>query len=329
MKKVLALALAATMALGMTVTSFAADKATDFSGNLAALVEAKYQDKVEGQTINLDTIRPVDEVKVKFDLDRTAFGLGGSGVMSAAEIRASKIKVNATSKAGSKLLSSLEVVQKDGQVVAKFVKEMVSTKSADFEIEIYLTIDGKRKGDQSATLIGTMENEVISVYDNYDYVDLSNKLVAEAEDFINNIEVDLGNGVSIFTKFFKGKKYYGTASRDADEADDVVFKQYPDIDNVVTLKTVGLNSTGDIVKLDNDYDNYYVYDKDMNFLGMSNEMLPYSSKYYLANKELDVEVDEDIDEEAPEVEDEEGDNASTGGDADFEENANFNPGTGR
>lgn len=242
--------------------------------------------------------------------------------LTAAEIRSAKIKVGYTAKGGSKVIKKCDLSTKDGRIEFRIVTELVSTTDYDFECIVYVTIDGKRQNDEEITITGNVANLETEVYADYDYVDTSKGYVAVAEDFVSKIEVDLGNGVSIFTKFFKGKKYYGTSTRDADEADDVVFSKYPDVDNVVTLKTVGLNSTGDIVKLDTDYAGYFVYDSNMKYLGKATEMLPYSTKYYLANRQLNV-VDETEAEEETEVEPEDGDAGEVEG------NANANPGTGR
>lgn len=351
MKKVLALVLVAVMALGMGITAFAAveydDREMVDAYSLGYSIKDStfpkpysYTHGTKGTTYEWsDDVRPSDEVELEVYLTHNMFVLpnGYKGdlpptnkelALAAADIRKSKIAVRTQVSGGSKVLKDVKIDAKKGAVIVEFQTEWVSVKEQDFEILVYLTIDGKRMDDWGMTLIGTFANEVIPVYEEYDYVDLSVGYVAEAEDFVDKIEVDLGKGVSIFTKFFKGKSYYGTASRDADEAADVVMKKYPDIDNVVILKTVGLNSTGDIVKLDTDYSDYFVYDKDMNYVGQANEMLPYSSVYYLANKKLDIEGEEEPDEEDDEPDDEDGTNPGTGGDG-ASSNANANPGTGR
>lgn len=337
MKKVLSLVLAAAMATAMGVSTFAAEtwKAKEMKDNLTL----GYSGATSVGSIAYGDINPMDEVVLKFNLKEAMFVadkdkgpfVGNKGNLSSAEIRASKIDVRSQIKGGSKVIKDIKLNTKDGRVEVKFVTEFVSTKEQDVEVFVYLTIDGKRQDDYGVTITGTVENTEVSVYKDYDYVDLAKGYVAVAEEFVPKIEVDLGNGVSIFTKLFKDKKYYGTATRDADQADDVVFAKYPDIDNVVTLKTVGLNSTGDIVKLATDYSDYYVYDKDMNYLGQSKEMLPYSTKYYLANKKLDVasaseepsEVTEPATEEPVAIS-----NPASGGDETVP-NINANPGTGR
>lgn len=323
MKKVLALVLASVMALGMSVMSFAADnKITGLASNDA--MEKSYSrsigtssyssmtgNSVSNQTVSYtNTIVPFDKTKDYIDLFRSMFTWNNSltdARLSAAEIRTSKLAVRTSVSSGSKAVESVSIDNKNSRIEIKYVEEYVSTKDLDFNFTVYLTIDGKRYTDAGLTFVGTMANPITQVYADDDYVDTSYGQIAEAMDFVKDIEVDLGNGVSIFTKMFKGKKYYGTSSRDSDAEDSVVFSKYADIDNVVTLKTVGLNSTGDIVQLNTDYSSYYVYDKDLNYLGRSNELLPFSTKYYLANKEIDIIEGEEgvIGEESTETPEEE------------------------
>lgn len=331
MKKVLALVLAATMVLGMSTMSFAADnKITGIASKDAleksysrSLGESSYNsmtgNSVSNQTVTYaKSIIPFDKTKDYIDLYRGMFqwkSTPDAGRLSANEIRTSKLAVRTSNSSGSKAVDTISIDSKNGHIEIKYVEEYVATKDLDFDFTVYLTIDGKRHTDAGLSFIGTLANPVTQVYADDDYVDGSYGQVVEAMDFNKDIEVDLGNGISIFTKMFKGKKYYGTSTRDSDEKDSAVFAKYADIDNVVTLKTVGLNSTGDIVQLDTDYSAYYVYDKGLHYLGRSNELLPFSTKYYLANKKIDVvpgdeEEFDDEDPEAPEdeeLEDEEGD----------------------
>jgi hypothetical protein len=326
------------------VTKFAAgyslvDGFIDGDGVNGEIVTSDSGEGSRYDTINLGDIFPDDEPKAKMWLFAEMFGTNDATIsraivdeeyVSNTAVRKSNIDVRTQVAAGSKVIKDtyLDFVGGKAQVVVEFVTEWVSTSSQDFDFTTYLTIGGKRqdRNGEGANFIGTLKNYEIDVYKDDDSVDTSHGEVAVARDFVEDIEVELGSGVSIFTKFFDGQKYYGTASRVSDDAADVVFAKYPDVDNVVILKTVGLNSTGDIVRLDTDYSDYYVYDADLNYLGQSNERLPFSSRYYLANRKLDTDVDvEPVAEEEPTEAYDEG--GETGGDI-GPSNANANPGTG-
>ena len=324
MKKVVSLLLVAVMALGMTVTAFAATpkitgqvKSLGVSGGSAVL--------------DLDTINPQDEVEIDIPLSLDMFegkdGLPTSGPVTQKLWRDSKMNVRMSVSSGSKAIDSYEFKSKDSKIVVSFVDEFVSTSDLDFDFRIYLIIDGKRQTDYELQVTGTIENDITEVYADDDYVDLSNGVVAEAQEFVKKVEADLGNGVSIHTKFFKDKKYYGTATRDVEESDDSIMAKYSDIDSVLTLKTIGLNGSGNIVALGDEYADHYVYDKDLNYLGTAKEMLPYSTKYYLSTKKLDIVADEEPDDDGEELPPET-ENPGTGGD-EAPANVNDNPGTGR
>ena len=333
MKKIVSLALAAVLALGMSATAFAAvDSGASINGMVGSL-SLGYSASPGNDSVDLGTVDPNSSAVIYIYLTQEMFswdnnsGTADGTVLTSSQISSGKLTTRVSTSAGSKAIDSVTLDKRNGRIEIEFAEELVSTSELDFEFTVYLNIDGSRQSDYSMTFYGTFENDVIDVYGDEDYVDLSYGVVAEAQEYNSGVEMDLGNGVSIHTKLFKGKSYYGTATRESDEADDAVLKQYPDIDNVVTLKTVGLNSTGDVVKLDTDYSDYYVYDKDMNYLGQSNQMLPYSTKYYLANRQLDV-TDADDDTEEVDAPEESTSNPETGGDGSAASNANTNPGTG-
>lgn len=353
MKRILTLALAVVMGLGMTAPVFAASPAISGLTGADALERSYRKDpalgvsgvsnlvgsaSVSNQTVAYTgNIVPNHEVKDYINLYVNAFTWDGDspdnagGLLTADQIKKGKLGIRTSVSSGSKAIDNVSINTRDANIEIEYATEYVSTKELDFQFTVYLTIDNKRYSKEGLTFVGTLANEVTDVYADHDYVDLSTGQVAHAQEHVKNIEVDLGNGVAIHTKFFKGKDYYGTASRDADEADDVVFSTYPDVDHVLTLNTVGLNSTGDVVRLNTDYGDYYVYDADLSYLGQSGEALPYRTKYYLANRKLDAAPGDgdgigEAPQPEPEPEPEPGDGASGGGGGGGGVNAS--PGTG-
>lgn len=250
------------------------------------------------------------------------------------EIQRNRIDFGTQVSGNSDTIKEIKLDRSKGQIIMKLQDEWVSTKYADLEVLIYLIIDGKRFDNKGVLVTARLQNPEILVYASHDRVDISKGYIANAVEFNEKIAVYVGNGATIHTKFFKDKLYYGITTRDADDAADIVFRQYKDVDNVLTFKVVGLNNTGDYVTLSTDYADYYVYDEDMNYLGRGDEQLDYSAKFYLANKKLDIEGDED-----DEYEEDTSDytapssqpavNPDMGGDSVNTPNVNANPGTGR
>lgn len=280
--------------------------------------------------------------KIKIALTAKTFGINEDGkdaAVTASMIRKGKVQVRTKVAAGSNLFTTALKYEKVGDlgktavIEVKFVDPFVSTKEKDFDFNVYLSVKGDRYDDLGANLAGKVTFETTEVFGDDDYVDLSKGQVAEAIEYNKAIEVDLGEGVIVNTKMFAGKKYYGIAKRDNDEKDDAVLAAYADIDSVYTLYTVGLTGSNNTVEFKDLDDSFYVYTKNAEgnlvLLGKSNEKLPVTSKYYLANKEL-VDVD-DADEEDIDTDEEtiDGDsNPATGGD-DASETVNYNPSTGR
>lgn len=253
--------------------------------------------------------------------------------LSSEEIRENNIAVYTSLQEESRALKKVELLRSEGRIKIEWATRFVSVDDKNFALTLALSFDGRRDDNRALTFTGKIDNKRIKVYGNTNSVNIEEGLIVVPTEFNSKIAVYVGNGATIHTKFFKDKKYYCTTDRDADEADDVVFKKYADVDNVLTFYNVGINNTGDYVTLSTDYADYYVYDKDMKYLGRGNEQLNYSQKLYLANKRLDVDTEEETEtptETDKETPVEKGPNPPTGGDSGkASSNANNNPGTGR
>jgi hypothetical protein len=198
------------------------------------------------------------------------------------------------------VIDSVEINQREGRIEVSFKDEYSGVKETDFEFDIYLTLNGRRQDDHGITFTGTYGNPVIEVYEGSDSVDISDGSVALAAESIRELDVEIGNGVTVTTRLSKDKRVYGIATHDEpDRADDEMMKEYKDIEYVVTLDTIGLDSTANTVKFGYEYQGFFVYDEDLNYLGKAGDDLPYSDKYYLAAKKLEIAVDDgDSDDES-------------------------------
>lgn len=340
MKKVLSLVLTVVLVLGLSAVAFAAPNP---SGKISEVANADLSiDKVTlGLSGNAPTATVEPDTKVYFNI------LYNGDYLTRSQVRALKLDVQIRATEGSAAIDSAKIdyaklvtvgtanqkATEVARVELKFAKEFVSTKDLDFSIDLYLTEKKSRLNgpDQVASLSGVFGNDITYVGDGDDYVYLGDSPVVEAEDYIREIQVDLGQSVSIYTKMFEDKKYYGSVSQEINTEDEAVLAKYPDIETVYYLKTINLSSTGDIVAFDLD-SNMYVYVQDENgnvaFLGRSNDRLPYYTKYFLSSKELDVEaVDVEEPSEEPSITEPSEEPPVIGGD-DAPANVNDNPSTG-
>lgn len=338
MKKVLSLVLAVVLVVGLGAVAFAAkvdpdNLKKDNIENLKIAVLGDSGDLFGAEELYDETVRPGE--KYEFIL----YYLNGDvkEYITKADGRNKKLGVQIRASEGSAAVKSAKVDYKKGLVadeeiaivVVEFVDPHVSTKGQKFDVKFSPTIDRARHRDNEFTFQGELKNYEQSAYEGDEYIYVKDTPVVKAEEYIKNIEVDLGNNVSIFARMFEGKKYYGRAVIDITSDDEALFNKYPDLETVYKLDTVNLNATGDTVKF-NLGDNMFAYvqDEDGNlvFLGRTNDRLPYYTKYFLSAKELDIEEVVDTGEPGEDQKPEEA--GPTGGD-DVPENVNHNPGTGR
>ncbi|MDL2234420.1 hypothetical protein LJC63_12710 [Ruminococcaceae bacterium OttesenSCG-928-L11] len=335
MKKVVSTLLAAALALGMTVPALAADRGAN---SQIQDLSVGYSEDVGNNSIDLGTIRPKDEVtkyiylyEDMFDWEDGHTGTPGQ-LLTRGQINDSKLKIRTTGSKGLKAIKDISIDTSKSRIEVEFVDEYVSTNDLDFEITVYLTIDSSSQKEYGITFTGTLENEEVEAEEDDTYHDLSDGDVVEANAFIKDAELYLGNGVTMYAKLYNGKKYYGTANNDIKDEDADIVTQYPDISEIYYLNTINLNSTSNYVNFDID-DTFYVYNTDLEYIGTTRDDLPYSTKYYLANKELDVDTaEDDLIEEPLDADDttesyESGEDM--GGDDLVPDNYNDNPGTGR
>ena len=207
-------------------------------------------------------------------------------------------------------------------VLVTFKNPIVSTKTIDFEYELSLTYNRRLDRKSTITVSGNVANydTVADSYDSGYPIYMVDAPVVEANEYVRNAILDLGDGVTLHTNLFKGQKYFAHLSNTPDSADMDRMDKYAPIEAVYNFSTIGLSNAK--VKLDAGSGFVYGVDGDgkLVYLGKANEELPYYTKMYVANKELDIEagVDETPTEETP----------GMGGD-DSLPNINDNPSTGR
>lgn len=248
-------------------------------------------------------VRAGDEIRLYFDSDTFEWEDGApmppTTAISGSVIRKNKLAAKALNGKYTNLLDTVELRYDNGKayVYVRFVEPFVSTKDIEFEIEVVLTYKGRYVKGTEAYLYGTMVNDYSEVWEGTDYIDLSAGEIVEAGDTVSDVELELGEGVSIFTRLIKGRSYYGVATlNDLDAEDEERFDRHPDIEMVYHLATIGLNAAGNNVKIAAPGE-YHVYNRYMEYLGTTGDRLPYSTKYYLAAKKLaSVSV---IDEDEP------------------------------
>lgn len=328
MKRIVSCALVTLLALSMTTAAFALDpgKITGMAESLSLGYSGSGGDAYLGE------VYPQDERVEYISLYDTMFTWEGGDIpaatpakLTAAQIRAAKVDVK-SGRTNSKVIESIAINAKESRVEIKFAKEYAGTGELDFDFDVFLTLDGRRQNDYGVNFSGTFRNPTVELYSGYDTVDISDGTVAEAMEYIPKLEVEIGNGVTVSTRMSKGKRVYGTTTRTPDNSDDEVFRDHPTIRDVIHLRTVGLNGSGNTVKLSAEYSGYYVYGKDLSYFGTGKDALEYSDTYYLSGKKLDIAGEEPaFVSEAPKPVESHYSSVTDKSPP----NVNYNPGTGR
>lgn len=337
MKKVVSLLLVVVLALGMSTMAFA--KIGNGPLTTGALTDPP------APSGGWDDVRPGTKVSIALpsnifadDGNSPAFDNATGGVTKN-EISRGKVTVRTKIAKGSNVIKEVKFVYdvpsastvKFARIQVEFIDPFVnaSTDGQDFDVTVFLTVDGTRYEEVGAQLAGTLINSNIGAIDaDTDYVNLDGGRIVEVDEYSKNVEYYLGSGVSVFGKAFKDKTYYGYVTMDATEAQEQLMDKYG-IDEVYNLKTVGLQGVANHVVLENTDADAYVYDADLKYLGQGKDELAYSAVYYLASKKLDVDDEGDFDDtDEPEDEDDVPEAPPITGGFDDIENENANPSTG-
>lgn len=282
MKKILSIACASLMVLGIATTAFAAT-------NPAAKITGMAQSLSVGYSGDpyLGDISPQDERVEYIDLTDAMFAWDDNYVpvatptaLTTSQIRNAKLTVRATS---NKVLEDVSINASKSRIEVKFLDELVDTKEIDFDFDVILSVEGRRQSNYAMNFSGTFANPVFEVYAGTEREDISRGEVAEAQEYIKSIVFDAGSGVFVNTKMMKDSRSYATATLTPDKADEAVFAEYKAIRDVINLKTSGIPSSA-TVTLGAEYKGYYVFCKKGNYLGRGDASLLLTDKYYLATE---------------------------------------------
>jgi len=265
------------------------------------------KDITAAEVSNLGIIAPESELHFLLDtefFDWDPMITGMDTTVRKSTLDSYKIGVKTNYIRGSKLVDSVEIKNIDGvaYIVVEFAEIFPSTEDKDFDFRIWLTYRGNAHAGTLVEISGTLANEELYV-DGLDYAYIGDGTIARTDDVVRNIELDLGNGVSVFRTLMKDKKYFGIAKDTVTQNDQDIMDFYPSIRRVLNLTTLNLKTSGDIVKINLTVDNsdtedrlpsndgkaYYVYDANGKYLGTTDGMLPYRDVYYLSTGIITVE----------------------------------------
>ena len=174
-------------------------------------------------------------------------------------------------------------------VRVEFAENFHSLNSINFEISVYLSIAGTRIRSHEVTLSGRFENQEVTVIAGDNFADISGGRVLVANANISNLEVYIGDGVSLHTRVISGRRYRAVATVGlATNADFNLADEHEGLSSAVRIRTFGFVAEQTRMSLDGIGD-YYVYSPDLEWLGRTSQRLDFRSLFYLSEERLDVQ----------------------------------------
>lgn len=231
------------------------------------------------------------------------------------DLKRSRIKMGTIVRAGSEALEYIQISTDDFSgkpffkpgttqptsrtcyISIKFAEFLEDVEPVDFHYDIRLSINGRSYDELCYSLVGTCDNDTVKVGYDVHSSDIYDGTVLETTSFVPKVMLNLGSGVKAETSLNSKTRYYGVAyytdsvQAIREEWPDV----YPTVKMIYFLHTVNLGRKGvcrinlsppTITEGKETFTVFYVYDKDMKYLGKSNETLPYSDYYFLSTEEI-------------------------------------------
>lgn len=289
MKKALSLLLALALLSTLPTAAFAADeRITGFTDNqtLADAFGLTGASRREQTYTYKKTIKPGARSYINLTHKLFEWEDNDSVPLTAEVMRDNNMSVMTIFEKGEDAVEDVYINYHQRQIVIQYAKTLAATEPVEFEFNVHMAVNGRRYRDRGITFVGTIENSVVKVSEGTS-IDLAGGGVAEAKMDFAKIKIKLGDA-TVTTSFTKGERYYANCNTDFSSTDNKLMKQHPEIAKAVNLRLIGINKDTCTVKLQKDYAKYYVYDKDLNYLGRGDEQLAYRNKYYLCKSKLDV-----------------------------------------
>lgn len=192
-----------------------------------------------------------------------------------ANIRVSQV----TSRGAGIAATTLESTSSGAVVKLEFTKSLAYLNQS-FSFSIYLGANSARETATRINIKGRVATDVFEAYVGKNTEDISGGDGLKAMANIANFEFYLGQGVSVTRNVTRGITYYGVASNDLQPPDEALYLKYRDLADIYRLQTVNLKTGGNIVRFDLT-DVYYMYNTRGEYLGTSDQPLPYWTTYYV------------------------------------------------
>ncbi|MCL2034317.1 MAG: hypothetical protein FWG94_06250 [Oscillospiraceae bacterium] len=306
MKKITSVLLTAVMMMGMIFTA----SATVASSGIRGINEKDFQNAlkshaekgrvtVAGKAVrsmsDLASLRVLPGSEIRIPLtpnmflraDGTPLGTE-TDVLTAAQLRTGRITVRAAGASADNIAFVELVSSRSGSYISVEFDRTPTTQVKRFNFSIFLHEGGTRRQSTRIDIRGSLAAEIYDVDSRDNFMDISDGRVLRAVTNVRNIELELGENISVRANLTRGMRYAGIALiNEYTERDELVFRRNPTVGSVYRLQTINLRATGGTVRIDTGRATFYVYNTNGAYLGTTRENLPFWTTYYLSSRRVD------------------------------------------
>ena len=305
MKKTISVLLAAVLMMSMV---FAAS-ATIVSSGVRGINEKDFQDSlkshaekgrvtVAGKAVrsisDLANLRVLPGSEIRIPLTPNMF-LGANGaplgteadVLTAAALRSGRITLRTAGGSADIALSEI-ASNRSGSYISIQFDRTPTTQVKRFNFSVFLHEGNTRRQSTRIDIRGSLAAEIYDVDSRDNFMDISDGRVLRAVTNVRNIELELGDNISMRANLTRGTRYAGIALiNEYTERDELVLRRNPTVGSVYRLQTINLRATGGTVRIHTGRAAFYVYNTNGVYLGTTRENLPFWTTYYVSSRRVD------------------------------------------
>ncbi len=274
---------------GSVIKSINEDDYITNMANIPAILNDKTNLSLDD--LNQLDVNPGDVIKIPmkgvYFLDKNGDSFANYGAVALSALEYANISVKSSSTQGQGLMTASIGGNSSNSYIKLEFKRTPAHTGQKFAYSIYLSKNGSRRAETRISVKGIVESEEKEVGFGDEYVDISDGTSVRATSTVRNIDIYIGEYCTVTRTLVKGGEYSGVAIADILNSDVPTLDAYPEIEYIYRLETVNLKATGNIVRFDLD-GKYYVYNSFGNYIGTSDNALPYWTKYYMSAKKYPV-----------------------------------------
>ncbi|WRS26255.1 hypothetical protein U6B65_07790 [Oscillospiraceae bacterium MB08-C2-2] len=165
-----------------------------------------------------------------------------------------------------------------------FADPLLSVSAEPFSVTVQLQIAGEAQAAAQLNLTGEIANPQVEITESNTLVDLSSGLVGIASQDVRDIEIQLGEGISLLTDLREGQQVYAIAR--PQELAPELLERYPSLEGAYSVDTINLEQVNAL--LFTLPQRFYVYSRAGSYCGTTDNPVALEGFYYLSSTRLNA-----------------------------------------